>query len=482
LRLDLMLVPPSRLGAITEIESGLHWDAATLAREVSRRVGVLSQYNVGPGTRVAIAHAGTAQFFADLLATWRIGAMAACLNPALTASELANVIAFTKPAVILTAGKPIETGAPILDLASATASSDLVQAVRAHEPSDAALVLFTSGTTGTPKGVVLSFGALEARIAANIAAIGGGTLQRTLVTLPTHFGHGLIGNALTPLFAGGTILLPPASMALAANLGSLVDLYRIGFMTSVPALWRIALKLSAPPKSDSLQRVHIGSAPLSATLWSDVAAWTRCETVNCYGMTETANWFAGASSRIGVADGLVGTPWEGVGAVRDANGPIMANGEGEIVAQSCALMAGYLDRPDLTAEVIKGGWYHTGDWGRIDEYGRIWLVGRIKDEINRAGVKVQPAEVDRLLETHPAVAEACAFGVPDSVGGESVAVAVKLNRGIDSNVESLRAWCRERLHHEAVPEQWFIIDEIPRTARGKVSRDAVRRILMRDKP
>ncbi len=95
---------------------------------------------------------------------------------------------------------------------------------------------------------------------------------------------------------------------------------------------------------------------------------------------------------------------------------------------------------------------------------------------------MQPAEVDRLLETHPAVAEACAFGVPDSVGGESVAVAVKLNRGIDSNVESLRAWCRERMRHEAVPEQWFIIDEIPRTARGKVGRDAVRRILTRDKP
>ena len=478
-----MLVSPSSLGAITEIESGLHWDAATLARQVRRRVAVLSQYNVGRGTRVAIAHGGTAHFFADLLAMWRIGAMAACLDPALTASELANVIAFTKPAVILTAGKPIETGAaPILDLANAAAPSDLVQSAPAPEPRDAALVLFTSGTTGMPKGVVLSFGALEARITANIAAIGGGTLQRTLVTLPTHFGHGLIGNALTPLFAGGTILLPPISMALAANLGSLVDLYRIGFMSSVPALWRMALKLSAPPKTDSLQRVHIGSAPLSATLWSDVAAWARCETVNCYGMTETANWFAGASSRIGVADGLVGAPWEGVGAVRDAKGKIMANGEGEIVAQSCALMAGYLDRPDLTAEVMKGGWYHTGDWGRIDEYGRIWLIGRIKDEINRAGVKVQPAEVDRLLETHPAVAEACAFGVPDSISGESIAVAVKLNPGIDSNVESLRAWCRERMRHEAVPEQWFIIDEIPRTARGKVGRDAVRRILTRDKP
>src|SRR5436309_3308435 len=243
-----MLVSPSHLGGILEIESGLHWDAAMLASQMRRRATALSQLRVERGTRVAIVHAGTAHFFADLLAVWRLGATAACLDPELTASELANVIAFTKPAVILTAGNPVEAGtAPILDLADAAASSDLVSAAPAADLGNPALVLFTSRTTGTPKGVVLSFGALEARIAANIAVIGRGALQRTLVTLPTHFGHGLIGNALTPLLAGRTILLAPAGMAVAAELGSLVDRHRVGFMSSVPALWRIALKLSAPP-------------------------------------------------------------------------------------------------------------------------------------------------------------------------------------------------------------------------------------------
>jgi oxalate---CoA ligase len=477
-----MLVSPSRLGGITEIESGLHWDAAMLVGQMHRRVAALSQLKVGRGTRVAIAHAGTARFFADLLAVWELGATAACLDPGLTPSELANLIAFTKPAVILVAGKLFDAGrAPSLNLADAV-RSELVPTVPAPEPDDSALVLFTSGTTGVPKGVVLSFGALERRIAANIAAIGQGTLERSLITLPTHFGHGLIGNALTPLFAGGTIVLPPSGMQLAVNLGSLIDQYRIEFMSSVPALWRLALKFSPPPKTDSLRRVHIGSAPLSATLWSDVAVWTRCETVNCYGMTETANWFAGASSRTQVADGLVGTPWGGLAAIRGAKGTIEMNGEGEILVGSPALMSGYLDRPELTAEVMKDGWYHTGDCGRIDKHGRIWLTGRIKDEINRAGVKVQPAEIDRLLETHPAVAEACAFGVPDSIGGESIGVAVKLKPGSDGNPEKLRGWCRERLRREAVPEQWFIVDQIPRDARGKVGRGGVRRMLMQAKP
>ena len=244
--------------------------------------------------------------------------------------------------------------------------------------------------------------------------------------MPTHFGHGLIGNALTPLLSGGTIVVPPSGTALAKDLGRLIDRHRIGFLTSVPALWRMALRFGAPPQGDTLRRVHIGSAPLSAALWSDVAAWSRCETVNCYGMTETANWFSGASSRDAIAEGLVGAPWEGAAAVRDAGGAIGASGEGEIVLRSAGLMSSYLGRPDLTAAVLQDGWYRTGDRGWIDQTGRIRLTGRIKDEINRAGFKVRPAEIDLLLETHPAVAEACVFAVPDPVGGESVGAAVRL--------------------------------------------------------
>jgi acyl-CoA synthetase (AMP-forming)/AMP-acid ligase II len=403
-----MLLSLSDLGGIEEIETGLRWDAATLAGEVGRRAAELSRFKIGRGSRVAIAHGGSADFFADLLAAWSLGATAVCLDAALTPSELTNVLAFARPAVALVSRNPVATGAvPAVDLARAPCG--VAPAGPLPEAADPALVLFTSGTTGTPKGVVLSFGALEARISANILQIGKGPLGRALVTLPSHFGHGLIGNALTPLLAGGTIVLPPSGIALAGDLARIIDRHRIGFMSSVPALWRIALRLGAPPQQDSLKRVHIGSAPLPAALWSDVAEWSRCETVNCYGMTETANWFAGASSRHGAAEGLVGAPWNGAATVRNEDGTIEANGEGEILVQSPALMSGYLDRAALTADVMGDGWYHTGDRGRIDETGRIWLTGRIKDEINRAGFKVQPSEIDHLLETHPAVAEACAL-------------------------------------------------------------------------
>jgi acyl-CoA synthetase (AMP-forming)/AMP-acid ligase II len=471
-----MLFSVRHLGAVEEVGSGLRWDSATLAREVARRVSELLRLGIGRGSLVAITHGGTANFLADLLATWIVGAAAACLDPALRPTEFSNVIEFAQPQAILVSGTAsINTGAaPVLDLAEAPDSAEL-PARPALEPADLALVLFTSGTTGVPKGVALSFGALAVRITSNIAVIGKPQLRRTLVTLPTSFGHGLIGNALTPLLAGCTCVLAPTGLPLAKELDRLIDDHQITFMSSVPALWRLALRLGEGPHADSLLCVHVGSAPLAAELWSAIAAWSRCEVVNCYGMTETANWFSGASSREGVADGLVGKPWNGAVAVRDGSGVIEAMGEGEIIVQSPALMSGYLNRPDLTAAVLKNGWYHTGDRGRVDEEGRIWLTGRIKEEINRAGLKIQPAELDRLIETHPAVAEACAFAQPDPISGELVAVAVRLVADASVTATALQRWCRERLRPGAVPEHWYFVEEIPRTPRGKVSRDALTR-------
>jgi oxalate---CoA ligase len=467
-------------GGIADAGLGLRWNAATLEKEVVRRAVVLARLGIKPGSLVAIGHGGTAQFFADLFACWRVGAAAACLDPSLTPAELTNVIDFAKPAIFLSDGNAIVDGLhiPTVDL-STEQPQDLFVTAWAVAPEDQALVLFTSGTTGTPKGVVLSFRALQARIASNIEVIGETTLAQTLVSLPTHFGHGLIGNALTPLFAGGNIVLHPPGTQMANDLGRIIDDYDITFMSSVPSLWRIALGRSRQPSRGSLRRVHVGSAPFPAALWSKVAAWSNAEVVNCYGTTETANWISGASNTDGIADGLLGTMWGGEVRVLDDNGSIQTEGAGEILVKSSSLMSGYLNRPDLSDAALYQGWYRTGDRGSIDEKGRLWLTGRLKDEINRAGFKVQPAEVDALLERNPDVAEACVFGINDALGGEAIAAAVRLAEGATANSQSLQAWCRERLRREAVPESWFFVSEIPRTSRGKISRDAVRKALVK---
>jgi acyl-CoA synthetase (AMP-forming)/AMP-acid ligase II len=128
---------------------------------------------------------------------------------------------------------------------------------------------------------------------------------------------------------------------------------------------------------------------------------------------------------------------------------------------------------------MSNGWYATGDLGEIDAAGNIRLTGRAKDEINRAGFKVQPAEIDMLLDGHPNLAEACVFGLPDPVSGEIVAAAVRLQPGAKEDAASLRDWCLKRLRREATPERWFFVDEIPKTSRGKVSREAVRQALVK---
>lgn len=472
-----------RCGGIEDVGLGVRWETGTLVGEVARRRAVLARHGVGPGSVVAICHSGSALFFADLFAVWSVGAAAACLDGSLTDVEFQNVIGFIKPAVLLVNGPNASRppGIPVLELAGSPAPAPAAGSipVAAFDPDRPALILFTSGTTGNPKGVVLTYRALQKRVELNVAAIGAVALRRALVTLPTHFGHGLIGNSLTPLLSGSDIVLCPSDALRGDRLGRVIDRHAITFMSSVPALWNLVLRTGAPPAGGSLLRVHVGSAPLSAKLWSEITAWTRAEVVNCFGMTETANWISGASSRVdGIADGLVGKPWGGAAGVLDDRGAIHPAGTGEIVVRSPSLTSGYFKRPDLTAAVMIDGWFRTGDRGTVDDAGRIWLTGRIKDEINRAGFKVQPAEIDMVIEAHPAVAEACVFGIPDPVSGEAVGAAVRLKEQASTDVASLQAWCRERLRREATPERWFVVEAIPRNARGKVNRDAVRRRLV----
>ena len=477
-----MLFQFSEFGGIEDIGLGLRWSPADFASEVTNRAAALTAANIASGSTVVIAHSGSARFFADLFAVWALGCTAACIDAALTQSEVETLVDFVEPSAILVdeVTSSAQVDVPVFQLAHAPSSTTPIPG-SASNLNRPALILFTSGTTGEPKGVVLSFRALLNRIALNRDAMGPATRMRTLVTLPTSFGHGLIGNALTPLLSGGDIVLHPLGLPLAQNLGTIVDQHRIGFLSSVPAFWRMALKFSTAPAAATLARVHIGSAPLSADLWARIAEWTRADVVNCYGVTELANWVAGASSRIdGIADGLVGKPWGGEAVVKDSTGAVRGTGDGELLVRSPSVMSGYLRRPDLTAAVLVDGWYHTGDTAHIDERGLIRLTGRIKDEINRAGLKVQPAEIDALLETHPAVAEACVFGLADAVSGEIVAAAVRPRSGETVSAEALMQWCATRLRREAIPERWFTVDKLPRNERGKINRDAVRRLLVGD--
>ncbi len=474
----------ANLGSIREIGSG-DWSSAQLAGAIIARASVLAQMGIGHQSTVALVHGNSAQFFIDLLAVWATGATAACLDPALTERELKTVIAFLDPEAVLCGENSMHIDEDVKavclwDVLSATEEDIAPEIAGSGNP---ALILFTSGTTSDPKGVVLGFDAIATRIGLNISEIGKKSLARTLLTLPTHFGHGLIGNALTPLFSGGELVIPAPETALHKDLGNLLETFGITFLTSVPALWRLAMKFGDAPQAGSLLRVHVGSAPLTLALWRDIAQWSGATVFNCYGMTETANWISGASCLApDLCDGLVGKPWGGTAAVLAPDGTISSAGHGEILLRSPSWMTGYLRAPELTKRACHGDWFRTGDTGRIMENGAIVLAGRLKDEINRAGFKVQPAEVDALLGSNAAVEEACAFGLPDAVSGEIVAVAVKLAPASMETQASLRRWCLDRARRELVPERWFFVEKIPVTSRGKTDRDKVRKYCVEEHP
>lgn len=458
----LRMVPAT--ARLTSVRSGKSLDGDGLRPAVASRRSELPP-GLSPGDRLVIGEADPLDFLVALFAAWSAGLVAVGVNPGLAAGEQQNVVSVTGAKAWLG-----EVRGP-LDLATGAAGG-----MPANEAP--ALILMTSGTTGNPKGIVHSQQSLGRRIALNIEAIGVATLARSLCVLPVFFGHGLIGNVLTPLLAGGHVhLWPTPAASELGGLGPYLDAHGIGFMSSVPSFWRLALRMSPKPKSP-LGRVHVGSAPLGLELWRQIADWAGTRAVfNMLGMTETANWISGGVLTDPEAgDGYVGRIWGGEFAVRGDDGTIRTQGTGEVLVRSPSIMLGYWRRPDLDAAAFVEGWFRTGDVGTLDA-GRVTLRGRIKTEINRGGIKVQAEEIDMLLERHPDIAEACAFGIPDAVAGEAIAAAIVLRAQAAFAPEAIKDWCRQHARADAVPSRLYAVEAIPRNDRGKIVRSDVRRLV-----
>ena len=489
-----MFLAPS-VGTITEPLTGRAWDPAAAAREIRIRVSAYRSRGVRPGDRVLLGFGNRLEFFADLLAVWRLGACAIPLDARFTAFEVETLARAARARVFVGCGAldpDLATRLAALDVAALDTQAIGEGASDGEEPpaprfglDDDALILFTSGTTGNPKGVVHTHRTLRARWLALRAHLGTEAYARTLCLLPTHFGHGLICNALYPWLSGQDLfILPPFTPDVLMRLGAILDEHRITFMSSVPAIWRIALKVARPPAAGTLRRVFVGSAPLSERLWRDIQRWTGAgEVANAYGITETGSWVAGTvRPDAEPEDGLIGEPWGATVAItREGNvdappgiGATCPTGEsGYVWLNTPALMKGYLDRDDLTAQCVRAGWFLTGDLGYLDERGRLYLRGRVRDEINKGGAKVYPADIEAVAEQVAGVSDVCCFAVEDANYGQNVGLALVLTDASAPRIRELHDWLRRHLAEHQMPVSWFVLDEIPRTSRGKINRDHI---------
>ncbi|HQR50027.1 MAG TPA: class I adenylate-forming enzyme family protein [Methylophilaceae bacterium] len=481
------------VGNLAEPVSGRHWERQEIGRQVALRIARFQAQGLARGDRVFLPFGNRLEFFAELLAIWRLGACAVPIDARLTPFEVQTLVAAAKPRLAVVDDATDAHVIQALDEAgvgvvNTTDTGDQQAAVGLSRLDDDALILFTSGSTGAPKGVVHTHRSLRARWITLREALGTDAFARTLCLLPTHFGHGLICNCLFPWLSGQDLFItPPFRPDIIMRLGALLDEHRITFMSSVPAVWKLALKISKPPQAGTLQRIHCGSAPLSAGVWEDIRRWSGTRQVcNAYGITETGSWVAGLSEADCPAeDGLIGQGWGAVIKVlrtSDTSRPLSADDEctpgesGFVWLNTPALMKGYFQRDDLTEQAVVDGWFLTGDIGLIDPRGRLVLRGRERDEINKGGMKIYPADVDAVVERFEHASDVCTFALDDAIYGQVVGMAVVMARQDDGTFRALHQWMKEHLAEPKMPVRWWVVEEIPRTSRGKINRDAVKAV------
>ncbi len=490
-----MLVP-SQFGRLIEPLSGRVWERSEILERLRAKTLFLEERGVRRHDRVFLHYGNTLELFIDILASWHLGACVVLVDGRLTSSEAATLAQSAAPALSLWKEPPPESTARALAdsgvRVALTTDGDVIPngRARALPPSaytldDDALIFFTSGSTGEPKGVVHTHRSVRARWVSLHSALGIEPFRNTLCLLPTHFGHGLICNCLFPWVFGQDLhILPPFRADILAQLGTLIDRHEITFLSSVPTVWRLALKIAKPPERKSLIRVACGSAPLAGTLWRSVQEWTGVKKViNVYGITETGSWLAGTTVPIAAPeDGLIGEAWGGTlailptadtGQLLALSDPCKPNEEGHVWINTPALMRGYLGREDLTSQVVSQGWFSTGDLGVIDDRGYLYLRGRVREEINKSGQKVHPGDVDAVMERFAETIDVCTFAYADSLHGEDIGVAVVLQSPSEDVLMRLHQWTAKHLAAHKIPNRWYIVEQIPRTSRGKLNRSEV---------
>jgi acyl-CoA synthetase (AMP-forming)/AMP-acid ligase II len=485
---DLLPAASQNAAAVVVPQGGPKLTYGKFNAEVERVAGLLAARGVERGRAVSIVLPNGLDFMTLFLATARVGAIAAPLNSAYTVDEFkfymedaSSQLAIVPPGDHAGRDAANALGIPVLDarldgaeLVLESAGKKLTESKTSTPPTaeDIALFLHTSGTTSRPKGVPLTHGNLVASLKNISATYELSPSDVAMVVMPLFHVHGLIGVALSTLYSGGSIVIPPRFSAstfwpVQAETGAT-------WYSAVPTIHQVLLLRADDDKAPakSFRFIRSCSAALAPTVFHNLEKRFGAPVLEAYGMTEASHQMSSSPLPPGARKpGTVGKPTGVEVAIMDmeASGKLLSTGGiGEVVIKGANVMHGYNNNPDANADAFVNGWFRTGDQGMIDEDGYLTLTGRIKELINRAGEKISPLEVDAVLLQHPAVGEAVCFAVPDEKYGEVVHAAVVLKG--DADAEGIREFCSQHLASFKVPDVVYIADTLPRTATGKIQR------------
>jgi oxalate---CoA ligase len=453
-----------------------------LRRRVVEMAGALAGSGIGAGDRVAIALPNGLPLVVVILAASAVGT-AAPLNPAYRYEEVCFYLQDTGAKLVVLPEDGAEDArraaadceVPVITAEALSAAGHTRRAPMPEPaPQDVALVLHTSGSTGRPKRVPLRHANLAVSVGNVVETYQLAPGDVSLCVMPLFHVHGLVASVLATFASGGTVVVPPAFNPF--SFWRLVRTHGVTWYSAVPTIHQLLLaRLGAerPDGAEQLRFIRSCSAALPPPVMAQLEARLGVAVLEAYGMTEAAHQMASNPLPPGIRKpGTVG-PGTGVRiGILGADGTELPAGQpGEVVIAGRNVIDGYEDNPAANADSFTAGWFRTGDQGVIDDDGYLRLTGRIKELINRGGEKIAPREIDDVLLSHPAVAEAVAFGVPHPVWGEQVAAAVVLRRPVAE--AELLAWCRDRLAGFKCPGQLHVVEAIPRTATGKIQRLSV---------
>ena len=482
---------PDHSAVIYESE---HFTYGWLWEQARRYASVLRANGVGPGSRVALLLADTPQFPVVYFGVLAAGAVAIPLNVMSTASEIEHVLTDADARFLVCAAslfarareaaEPLGTvllgvgpgPAGTVDLESAAQDTAPIEDSAVREPDDVAVVFYTSGTTGKPKGVMLTHRNILYNVERMVATPYVFRSDDVLLgCLPLTHGFGQICGMLTGFRAGISIVMMSRFSGREAL--ALMTEHRCTVFMGVPTMYFGLLDAVAQGGPvPRLDRVYSGGSALPVKALEDIRSVFGCPVYEGYGMTETSCSVAYHYPGVTFRSGTVGVPITGVtvGIARpNADGiDLLPVGEvGEIVVRGPNVMAGYLGRPDATADVLIDGWFLTGDLGRLDGDGYLSVVGRKKDLILRGGYNVYPREIEEILVGHPAVAQVAVVGVPHPVLGEEVWAIVVPARPEDvtsGSDEEIVEWSKQRLAAYKYPRRVEFTDAFPLGPSGKV--------------